>query len=54
MKTFISILIAGALSTASALAGAAPTSPKVAGNDNAIATPKLAFRPVQRARWCAA
>jgi uncharacterized protein with LGFP repeats len=48
MKMFISILIAGALSTASALAGAAPTSPKVAGNDNAIATPKLAFRPVQK------
>ena len=30
------------------LAEAAPTSPKVAGNDNAIATPKLAFRPVQK------
>jgi hypothetical protein len=41
MKMLVSILIAGALSTASALAGAATTSPKVAGHDHAIATPTL-------------
>jgi hypothetical protein len=48
MKMLVSILIAGALSTASAFAGAAPKSPNVAGNDNTIATPKLPSRPVQK------
>jgi hypothetical protein len=48
MKTLVSILIVGALSTASAFAGAAPTSPNVAGNDNTIATTKVPFRPVQK------
>jgi hypothetical protein len=44
MKTLISVVIAGALSTTSIFAEAAPASPNVAGNDNAIATPKLPFR----------
>lgn len=47
MKTLASILIVGALSTASVFAGADPTSPNVAGSGNTIATPKLPFRPVQ-------
>jgi hypothetical protein len=44
MKTLVGILIAGALSTTGAFAGAAPTLRNVAGNDNTIATPKLPFR----------
>jgi len=44
MKTLISVLIAGALSTTSIFAATAPASESVAGNDNAIATPKLPFR----------
>jgi hypothetical protein len=48
MKTLVSILTGGALSTTGAFAGAIPRSPNVAGNDNTIATPKLPFRPVQK------
>jgi hypothetical protein len=44
MKTLVSVLIAGALSTTGAFAGAAGTPPNVAGNDNTIATPQLPFR----------
>jgi hypothetical protein len=44
MKTLLSILIAGALSTTGAFAAAASTSRNVAGNDNTITTPKLPFR----------
>jgi hypothetical protein len=44
MKTLVSILIAGTLSTTGAFAGAAPTLRNVAGSDNTIATPKLPFR----------
>jgi hypothetical protein len=44
MKTLVSILIAGALSTTGALAVA----PNVAGNGNTIATPKLPFRPFHK------
>jgi len=43
MKMLISVLIAGALSTTGAFAGAAPASRNVAGNDNTIATRKLPF-----------
>ncbi len=48
MKTLISVLIAGALSTTSIFAAAAPASQNVAGNDDAIATPKLPFRPIHK------
>jgi len=48
MKTLVSILIAGTLSTAGLFAGAAPASPNAGGHDNAIATSKLPFRPVQK------
>lgn len=48
MKTLIGVLIAGALSTTGAFAGAAGTSPNLAGNDNTIATPQLPFRPVPK------
>lgn len=44
MKTLVSVLIAGALSTTGAFAGAAGTSPNVAANDNTIATPQVPFR----------
>jgi hypothetical protein len=44
MKTLVSILIAGTLSTTGAFAAAAPTSCNDAGYDNTIATPKLPFR----------
>jgi hypothetical protein len=44
MKTLVSILVAGVLSTASAFAEAPVTSRNVAGDDNTIATPRLAFR----------
>ena len=48
MKTLVSVLVAGALSTTGAFAGAAPTLRNVAGNDNTIATPRLPFRPFQK------
>ena len=44
MKTLVSVLIVGALSTMSALAAAALTSGNVAGNDNTVSTSKLPFR----------
>jgi hypothetical protein len=44
MKTLVSILIAGALSTTGAFAAAAATSRNFAGNDNTITTPKLPFQ----------
>jgi hypothetical protein len=48
VKTLVSILIAGALSTPGAFAGAAPKSGNVAGNGNTIATPKVPFRPYNK------
>jgi len=48
MKTLVSVLIAGALSSTGAFAGAVLTSSNVAGNDNAIATPRLPFRPLNK------
>lgn len=48
MKTLVSVLIAGALSTTAAFAGEVGTSPNVAGNDNTMATSQLPFRPVPK------
>ena len=49
MKTLVSVLIAGALSTTGAFAEAGTsTSPNVAGNDNTIATPRVPFRPLPK------
>jgi hypothetical protein len=48
MKTLVSVLIAGALSSTGAFAGAAETSPKVTGNKNVIATPHVLFRPLTK------
>ena len=45
MKTLVSVLIAGALSSAGAFAGEAGTSPEATANENTIATPHLPFRP---------
>ncbi len=47
MKTFISILVGGVLSVG-AFAEAVTTPPAVAGNGNAVATPQVPFRPVQK------
>ena len=48
MKTLVSVLIAGALSSTGAFAGAAETSPKVTANENMIATPHVPFRPLTK------
>jgi hypothetical protein len=48
MKTLISVLIAGALSTTGAFAGAAGTAPNVTANENTIATPHVPFRPLNK------
>ena len=48
MKTLVSVLIAGALSSTGAFAGAAETSPKVTANENTIATPHVPFRPLTK------
>jgi hypothetical protein len=48
MKTFISILIGGALSTVSAFAGAVATPSTAAGSDHTMGTPQVPFRPVQK------
>jgi hypothetical protein len=48
MKTLVSVLIAGALSTTGAFAGAAETSPNVTSNENTIATPHVPFRPLNK------
>ena len=44
MKTFFGILIAGVLSTTGVFAEEAVTSRHLAGDDKAIATPRLPFR----------
>lgn len=44
MKTFFGILIAGVLSTTGVFAEEAATSRHLAGDDKAIATPRLPFR----------
>jgi hypothetical protein len=48
MKTLVSVLIAGALSSTGAFAGAADTSPKDTANENTIATPHVPFRPLTK------
>jgi hypothetical protein len=53
MKTLVSVLIAGALSSTGAFAGkaetsSAETSPKVTANENTIATPHMPFRPLTK------
>jgi hypothetical protein len=48
MKTLVSVLIAGALSSTGAFAGAAEPSPKVTTNENTIATPHVPFRPLNK------
>jgi len=48
MKTLVGVLIAGALSTTGALAGAAGTSSDVAKTGTAVATPQVPFRPLQK------
>jgi hypothetical protein len=47
MKTLVGVLIAGALSTTGVFAGAAETSPNVAGNGNTIATQRP-FQPFHK------
>jgi hypothetical protein len=46
MKTLLSVLIAGALSSTGVFAG--ETSPKVTANENTIATPHAPFRPLTK------
>jgi hypothetical protein len=48
LKALVSVLIAGALSSTGAFAGAAATSPKVTANENTIATPHVPFRPLTK------
>ena len=48
MKTLVCVVIAGALSSAGAFAGATGTSPKVMANENTIATPHVPFRPLNK------
>jgi hypothetical protein len=48
VKTLVSVLIAGALSTTAVFAEAAETSRNAAGNENTIATPRLPFRPLNK------
>jgi hypothetical protein len=48
MKTLLSILIAGALTSTGVFAGGAETSPKVTANENTIATPHAPFRPLTK------
>ena len=48
MKTLLSILIAGALSSTGAFAGAAGSSSNATGNDNTVASPHVPFRPLNK------
>ena len=48
MKTLVSVLIAGGLSSTGAFAGAAGRSPKVTTNESTIATPRMPFRPLTK------
>jgi len=48
MKMLVSVLIVGALSTTGAFAETTGTSRNDAANDNAVATPHVPFRPLNK------
>ena len=48
MKAFFGILIAGVISTTGLIAEEAATSRPITGDDQAIATPRLPFRPLHK------